>query len=159
MLGSQGLMFKNVWFKEVYKIPLIVHGPKVIKPKGNDILLSVPDYMPTLLGLMGMKNKIPKVVEGKNDADLFFDKPVNRPEKQLFFGGTKTNSKLDARGFRTKDYTCAVVKDKDGEKFHYLYHDAKEPYQMQNIWGKDPDLDANMETELATSLTSRNDTW
>ena len=72
MLGSQGLMHKNVWFKEAYKIPLIVHYPKVIKPKVDDILLSVPDYMPTLLGLMGMKNKIPNVVEGKKLCRFIF---------------------------------------------------------------------------------------
>nr|WP_296635339.1 hypothetical protein [Polaribacter sp.] len=61
----------------------------MIQPKTDDILLSVPDYMPTLLGVMGMENKIPKVVEGKNYADLFFDKPVNRPKKQLYFGVQK----------------------------------------------------------------------
>jgi arylsulfatase A-like enzyme len=131
----------------------------MIQPKTDDILLSVPDYMPTLLGVMGMENKIPKVVEGKNYVDLFFDKPVNRPKKQLYFGVTKTDSKSDTRGFRTKNYTYAVVKDKEGEKFNYLYHDAKDPYQMKNIWGEDPSLDTKMETELANLLTSMNDPW
>ena len=77
----------------------------------------------------------------------------------MYFGGTKTDSKSDARGFRTKDYTYAIVKDKDGEKFHYLYHDAKDPFQMENIWGKDATLDIKMEKELATLLTSMNDPW
>lgn len=159
MLGSQGLMHKNVWFKEAYHIPLIVHYPKIIKPKTDDILLSVPDYMPTLLGLMGLEKKIPHTVEGKNYADLFFDKRVNRPEKQLYFGGKSFVSKGDARGFRTKDYTYAVVKHESGEKFYYLYHDAKDPYQLANIWGKDAALDARMEKELTGLLTSMNDPW
>jgi arylsulfatase A-like enzyme len=159
MLGSQGLMHKNIWFKEAFKIPLIVHYPKTIKPKTDDILLSVPDYMPTLLGLMGMEDKIPAVVEGENYADLFFDKPVNRPEKQLYFGGKSFASKGDARGFRTKDYTYAVVKHESGDKFHYLYNDAKDPYQMKNIWGEDATLDAKMESELTELLTSMNDPW
>ena len=159
MLGSQGLMHKNVWFKEAYKIPLIVHYPKKVKPKKDDILLSVPDYMPTLLGLIGLENKIPDVVEGENYADLFFDKPVNRPEKQLYFGGKSFASNGDARGFRTKEYTYAVVKHENGNKFHYLYNDAKDPYQMKNIWGENPTLDNKMKTELAELLTSMNDSW
>ena len=159
MLGSQGLMHKNVWFKEAYKIPLIVHYPKKVKPKTDDILLSVPDYMPTILGLMGLEDKIPNVVEGKNYVDLFFDKPVNRPEKQLYFGGKSFASNGDARGFRTKEYTYAVVKHESGEKFHYLYNDAKDPYQMKNIWGENPKLDMTMKNELKQLLTSMNDQW
>lgn len=159
MLGSQGLMHKNVWFKEAYKIPLIVHYPKKVKPKKDDILLSVPDYMPTILGLMGLENNVPNVVEGKNYADLFFDKPVNRPEKQLYFGGKSFSSQGDARGFRTKDYTYAVVKHENGNTFHYLYNDVKDPYQMKNIWGEDPNLDTKMKKELRILLTSMNDSW
>lgn len=159
MLGSHGLMHKNVWFKEAYKIPLIVHYPKAITPKTDNILLSVPDYMPTLLGVMGLEDKIPAAVEGENYANLFFDKPVNRPDRQLYFGGTKTNSKSDARGFRTKDYTYAVVKTENGKKFNYLYNDTKDPYQMKNIWGENPDLDTKMQSDLANLLSSMNDSW
>jgi arylsulfatase A-like enzyme len=119
----------------------------------------VPDYMPTLLGLMGMKDKIPEVVDGKDYSDLFFNKPINRPEKQLYFGGKSFASKGDARGFRIKEYTYAVVKHESGEKFHYLYNDTEDPYQMTNIWGDDPALDTTMENELAQLLISMNDPW
>ena len=159
MLGSQGLMHKNVWFKEAYAIPFIVHYPKKLKPKTEDLLISVPDYMPTLLGLMNLKAEIPEAVEGVDYSDVFFNKEVNRPEKQLYFGGTSFASKGDARGFRTKEYTYAVVKGENNEKFHYLYHDAKDPYQMTNIWGKNPELEKKMQTELSELLTSINDPW
>ncbi|WP_136480775.1 sulfatase family protein [Cognatitamlana onchidii] len=159
MLGSQGLMHKNVWFKEAYKIPLIIHYPKKVKPKHEDLLISVPDYMPTLLGLMNLNTEIPKAVEGIDYSDVFFNKEVIRPEKQLYFGGKSFASKGDARGFRTKEYTYAVVKHESGDKFHYLYHDTIDPYQMTNIWGKDANLDAKMEKELADLLTSMNDPW
>ncbi|MBC3758686.1 sulfatase [Hyunsoonleella sp. SJ7] len=159
MLGSQGLMHKNVWFKEAYDIPFIVHYPKKLKPKTEDLLISVPDYMPTLLGLMDLKTEIPKAVEGVDYSDVFFDKEVIRPEKQLYFAGKSFASKGDARGFRTKDYTYAVVKHENGDKFHYLYHDAEDPYQMTNIWGENAELDHKMETELTELLTSMNDPW
>jgi len=159
MLGSQGLMHKNVWFKEAYRIPLIVHYPKKVNPKTEDLLISVPDYMPTLLGLMNLKTKIHKAVEGNDYSNLFFNKEVIRPEKQLYFAGKSFASKGDARGFRTKEYTYAVVKHENGDKFHYLYHDAEDPYQMTNIWGKNTELDHKMETELAELLNSMKDSW
>jgi len=159
MLGSQGLMHKNVWFKEAMDIPFIIHYPKKIEAKTEDLLISVPDYMPTILGLMGMGDQVPSSVEGENYSQILYGKDVVRPDKQLYFGGEPSDHALGTRGVRTKDYTYAVVKEKDGEKFHYLYHDAKDPYQMKNIWGEDPALDAKMETELSDLLTSMNDPW
>lgn len=159
MLGSQGLMHKNVWFHEAYSIPFIVHYPKKVKPKKEDLLISVPDYMPTLLALMGLEKEIPKAVEGVNYSNVLFNKEVVRPEKQLYFGGKSFASKGDARGFKTKNYTYAVVKAENGNKFHYLYHDAEDPYQMTNIWGENSELDHKMETELTDLITSMNDPW
>ena len=77
----------------------------------------------------------------------------------MYFGGKSFASKGDARGFRTKDYTYAVVKHESGDKFHYLYNDNEDPYQMKNIWRDDPALDAKMEQELAELLISMNDSW
>lgn len=152
-------MHKNVWFNEAYRIPLIVHYPKTVKPKTSDLLISVPDYMPTLLGLMGLKNKIPDVVEGVDYSNVFFNKKLNYPDKQLYFAGTKSGSNDDARGFRTKEYTYAVVKEADGKKYHHLYHDKIDPYQMKNIWGNNPVFDKKMEAELDALLKSMNDPW
>ncbi len=159
MLGSHGLMHKNVWFREAMEIPLIVHYPKHIKAKTEDLLLSVPDYMPTFLGLMGLGDKIPETVEGKDYSNVFFDKPVVRPEKQLYFGTKPSNIEGGARGFRTKVYTFAVLKDDNGKKHYYLYNDKDDPYQMTNIWGENPALDKQMEDELGDLLVSMDDPW
>lgn len=159
MLGSQGLMHKNVWFREAMEIPLIVHYPKCIKAKTDDLLLSAPDLMPTFLGLMGLGNKVPEAVEGRDFSNVFFDEPVERPEKQLYFGTKPTNIDGGARGFRTKDYTFAVLKDDNGKKHYYLYNDTEDPYQMTNIWGEDTVLDNKMESELTELLNAMDDPW
>ena len=57
------------------------------------------------------------------------------------------------------DYTFAVVKDDNGDKFYYLYNDKKDPYQMINLWGKNAKLDKKMEEELQSLLKSMNDPW
>ena len=159
MLGSQGLMHKNVWFREAYEIPFIVHYPKKVKPKTDNLLLSVPDYMPSILGLMGLSKNIPKAVEGNDYSKVFFDKPVTRPDKQLYFGSEPENPSSGTRGFKNDEYTFAVVKGQDGSKFFYLYNDKKDPYQMTNLWGKNPMLDQKMNQELTDLLKKMNDPW
>ncbi|MFV0268586.1 MAG: sulfatase [Draconibacterium sp.] len=159
MLGSQGLMHKNVWFREAYEIPFIVHFPKKISAKTEDLMINVPDFMPTLLGLMGLEDKIPSSVEGQDYSKVLFNEAVNRPDKQLYFGSEPSDPSSGARGFRNNEYTFAVVKNKNGEKYYYLYHDAVDPFQMKNIWGQDEDLDQKMEQKLAALLKSMNDPW
>jgi hypothetical protein len=43
----------------------------VIPSRRDDLLLSVPDIMPTLLSLMGAKSEIPQKVEGTDYSVLF----------------------------------------------------------------------------------------
>ncbi|MGQ7870971.1 sulfatase family protein [Sunxiuqinia sp. sy24] len=159
MLGSHGLMHKNVWFKEAYEIPLIVHYPQEIAPKKEDLLISVPDYMPTVLGLLGLADYIPRAVEGKDYSGMFKGEEVVRPDKQLYFGANPDDPSGGKRGFRNEEYTFAVVKGKEGAKYHYLYHDKQDPYQLSNIWGENPELDQKMEQELEALLRQMNDPW
>lgn len=133
--------------------------PKNIEPKTDDLLLSVPDYMPAILGLMGLGDKVPKGEDGKDYSDVFFNKLVERPDKQLYFGAKPTYVERGARGFKTLDHTFAVLQAEDGRKHYYLYNDKADPYQMGNIWGENPQLDNQMEADLATLLKSMNDSW
>lgn len=160
MLGSHGLMHKNIWFRESYEIPLIVHWPKVIKPKTDDMLISVPDYMPTILSLMGMKKDIPSDLEGKDYSRALKGKRVDKPDCQLYFGSEPSAPWTGKRGIRTDRYTFAVVKDKKtAEKTYYLYDDKEDYYQMKNIWGNDPKLDKKMMKKLTNLLKDMNDPW
>ncbi len=59
MMGSQGLMHKVVWYEESLLIPFIIRYPGVIEPGQEDLLIGVPDLMPTLLKLMGIE-ELPK---------------------------------------------------------------------------------------------------
>lgn len=70
MLGSHGFTGKNVVELESLAIPFIVHWPKGLKPGISDIILSVPDVLPTIMGLAGIKDQIPNDIEGTNYASL-----------------------------------------------------------------------------------------
>ena len=54
-------------------VPFLVRFPDKIKPRVDDLMLSSPDIMPTLLGLAGLADSIPAEVQGRNYAPLFFD--------------------------------------------------------------------------------------
>ncbi len=159
MLGSQGLMHKNVWYKESLEIPLIVHFPKALTPKTDELLISVPDYMPTLLGLMGLEDKIPGVVEGKNYAPYLLGKPIEKPDHQFYYGSLPSDRSSGKRGFRTNEHTFASVKLNDGSKNYYLYDDLNDPYQMINLWGTDVQQDSSFLNRLNQILKYRNDPW
>ncbi|TKG95523.1 sulfatase [Puteibacter caeruleilacunae] len=159
MLGSQGLMHKNIWFREAYDIPFIVHWPKKIKPKQEDLLISVPDYMPTILSLMGLQNDIPTDLEGIDYSDVFFNKKVDRPDCQLYFGSEPSAPWTGKRGIRTDRYTFAVVKNEDASKTYYLYDDVDDYYQTKNIWGKNPKEDKKLKKKLWKLLKEMNDPW
>ena len=64
---------KNSPYSESMNIPFIVRFPDKIKPRVDDLLLSAPDIMPTVLGLCGLGDSIPAEVQGRNFAPLFFD--------------------------------------------------------------------------------------
>ncbi|MCY4217266.1 MAG: sulfatase [Flavobacteriaceae bacterium] len=159
MLGSHGLMHKNIWFKEAYEIPLIVHWPQKLVPKTEDLLISVPDYMPTLLGLMGLEKAIPKEVEGTDYSQILFGQDMKRPESQLYFGSEPSDPSSGKRGFRDDQHTFAVVKNEDGSKSYYLYNDQQDPYQLENIWGRDQQIDQEVSLKLTEILAKRNDPW
>lgn len=159
MLGSHGLMHKNVWYRESYEIPLIIHWPKKVLPKEDELLISVPDYMPTLLGVMGLEKDIPTTIDGQNYAPVLFGKHVERPTSQLYFGSEPSEPSSGKRGYRDLENTFAVVKHKDKTKSYYLYDDINDPYQLRNIWNENPEKDTKVLDKLNLLLTGMNDPW
>ena len=141
MMGSHGLMHKNVWFKESMDIPFIIAWPEGIKKsREEDLLLSVPDIMPTILGMMGMSKDIPTEVEGVDFSGIFRNEKVDKPEGVLYFFAKPENPKEQRRGVRTKEYTYVVACDKNGKKHYFLYDDKNDEYQLENVYSTNSKL-------------------
>ena len=85
MMGSHGLMYKDIWYDESLLVPFIVRWPNRIRPGTEDLLFSAPDIMPTLLGLMGVTNGIPADVEGTDYSAAFLGQPCERPTSAYYF--------------------------------------------------------------------------
>ncbi len=156
MMGSQGLMGKNIWYEESIRIPFIVKG-KGIRQGRTDALLSSMDHMPTLLDLAGLP--IPDTVQGKSFYSLIAEEaaavPCNQeyrlteeadavflsmipgmPELIAPYRERGLNHKAFGwRGLRAKSFSYVIDNGVEpGKKQVRYYYDLKEdPYQLSPI--------------------------
>lgn len=152
---------KNSPYAESMNIPFIVRYPGKVKPGVDPLLLSSPDIMPTVLGLCGLDNRIPKEVQGCNYASLFLGKApaMKRPDAALYIQNVDGEKDADglvrsyfpsSRGIKTARYTLALYLDRRTGKLakSLLFDDEKDPYQLHNL-----PLEENR--EVVTQLLSR----
>lgn len=137
---------KNSPYSESMNVPFIIRYPEKITPKVDNVLLSSPDIMPTLLGLCGLQDSIPSAVQGNNLASLFLkgETEVSRPSEVLYIqnmdgdkdpNGLVTSYFPASRGLKTERYTMALYIDRDTKKLvkSMLFDDCKDPYQLNNL--------------------------
>lgn len=158
MMGSHGLMYKTIWYEESFGVPFIIRWPGHIRPGKDDLLLNVPDVMPTLLGLMGPENDTPHTVEGTNYGPLLLGKKVQRPESTLYMNHDPAAPTLGARGIRTKRYTYVINRKVDKEE-RFLYDNRSDPYQMINKVNDSPALVSELHSDLRRWLIRTQDPW
>ncbi len=143
MLGSQGLMQKNVWYEESIHIPLMIRQKNVISPKKSDVIFSSPDHMPTLLGIMGAD--IPETCQGYNHMNSIFGTDDMAPTDMFicsYPGMKEMVSKFEKKGLAHKSYGWRGVKtktetyvvyngyDPEEQQVEYYYDDETDPYQL-----------------------------
>lgn len=155
MLGSHGRQGKNVLESESLNIPFIIRWREKVDHRVDDLMMSVPDVMPTLLSLAGLEKMIPAEVQGLNHAGVLLDPgKADKPAEVLIMISA-------ARGVFTGNYTF-VVSEKDG-KFDeaYYYDNSNDPYQLTRIPYTEmhPDLQKDLKQRLVNQLIRTNDRW
>jgi arylsulfatase A-like enzyme len=161
LMGSHGLTGKNIAEMESLAVPFIVHWPNSIKGGAiNDILLSVPDVLPTIMGLAGIQSSIPAEVEGMNFSTALTQADKEKmlsPEGSLILLG-------NARGVYTKRYTLCISESKvnktGSKEAAYIYDREKDPYELHRIpLSEQPETAAKLLKILAEKLEYTNDPW
>jgi len=160
MMGSHGRMQKGVWYEESFRIPFIIRWPDKIKPGKNQLHLSVPDIMPTLLSLMGLKDKLPEGVEGYDFSRTFLGKEQQTPKFALYFGPSFEMALGGMRGLRNDRYTFVIQRNNQGDVLEYLLFDNEnDPYQLNNIANRNQSLVDKFEKQVFEKLAEINDPW
>lgn len=158
MLGSHAGVNKQQPFDESIRIPLFITWPQGL---GRDCrkyasLISIEDFMPTLLGLCGVA--VPKTVEGLDfSGQLRGGKAPGDGAAviacQAPFGQwTRERGGREYRGLRTERYT--YVRDLNGPWL--LFDNQTDPYQQNNLVGKAEQ--AALQAELDARLMARLET-
>jgi len=155
MMGSQGRMYKNLPFEEALGVPFALRWPGRVRPGHDDLLLSPPDIMPTLLGLMGVGSLTPPRLEGENCAGAFLGEQTARPDGALYFSLDPARPTGGWRGLRTARYTYALNVDTHEA---LLYDNLEDPYQLQ-VLSSQASLAGELQHLLRERLGRIGDPW
>lgn len=163
---------KNQPYAESMNVPFIVRYPGHIRPRLDNLMLSSPDIMPTMLGLANLQNDIPQTVQGTNLADFMYEAETSttRPTSALYIrnvdGEKDANGKVISyfpvsRGLKTHHYTLALFIDRDKKlKSTLLFDDLKDPYQLNNLsFSEHPEIVKELLTEMGKKLKDIDDPW
>jgi arylsulfatase A-like enzyme len=130
MMLSQGLTTKLYPWDESVRIPFLLRYPRKFGRNGRRVKtpLNMPDMMPTLLALAGLK--APDGVQGRDllagaEAGAFISLPVPITEARRY-------GFAEYRGLRSERYT--YVRSIRGPWL--LYDNQRDPYQMRNLCGR-----------------------
>ena len=139
-LGIHDEISKNNPYEESLRIPLMIRWPGRIKPRHDDLLISVPDMYPTLLDLMSFGGDIPKKVDGRSHASLLRTGEGDRPTSQLIMKVPLGQPGWGMRGVRTHQHTLVVHRMPGLPAETVLYDRDTDPYQLRNAADKYPEV-------------------
>ncbi|MFB9058246.1 sulfatase [Mariniflexile ostreae] len=160
MMGSHGLMSKNIWYEEAMNVPFIIRWPEKIKAnQKSDLLVSPTDIMPTILNMLGTTKGIPDNLDGLDLSSLILKKEGNEPTSVMYFFIEEGQPASGHRGIRTKTHTYVVTLDKDDVERVMMYNNVADPYQLTNIAGKNSELEKNLHNQLLQKLKEKKDPW
>lgn len=159
MMGSHGLYGKSVWYDESLLVPFMIRWPGRIQPGRDDLLLSTPDLMPSLLSMMGFGDRIPDDVQGDDLSGAFLGRDIDRPDAALYLDVHPQNPAEGKRGVRTHRHTF-VIDRASGRPDRYILHDNQEdPFQLHNAAEEQPELVRTLTEKLYQRLADTDDPW
>lgn len=160
MMGSHGLMSKNVWFEEAINVPFIIKWPKKIKPnQKSDLIVSVTDVMPTLLNLVDVTDGIPTNLDGQDLSSLITDDKGDKPTTALYYFIEEGKAASGHRGIRTHKNTYVITIDNKNRELKFLYDNVNDPYQKRNLIGENNPSEKKLHAELLKILEEKKDPW
>ncbi len=159
MLGSHNQMGKSVWYEESMGVPFAIRWTGRIEPGQQDMPLSVPDVMPSLLGLAGLEEMVPGGVEGTDYSDLMLGKSTRTAESAMYIApGLTPGPGVGRRGLRTRRHLLGVEPGEGGEKYT-LFDLEKDPYELRNVADESPSLVKELRRQLDEWFERTNDPW
>lgn len=112
------------------RVPLIIRYPEKLESRKSDLLFSTFDFMPTLLGLMGIE--CPETCQGQNLSEAICNKNDDGVKSVPLY-----QYDHNWRGIYTRDYTYAfsvLPNDEADTVSNCLYDRTTDPREQQNLF-------------------------
>lgn len=140
-MGMHHEVGKDIFYEESMSVPMIVRWPERIKPRRDTRLqIAFADLAPTMLALMGFEKDIPAEIQTFNLAAQVLKEGKKGPAFQPYYRCDPSNLKTGFRGIRDNRYTFALRFDDGKIGDIYLFDREKDPYQLDNIAGRNDRL-------------------
>lgn len=155
MFGSHGRRAKNIFYEEAVRVPFLLRNGSQTVLKRNDVCLNTVDIMPTLLSMMGLP--LPDGVEGTDLSKTFTEQQPAPISGALMMGTGPTaifGDNREWRAWRTERYTYATYRKDNSE---YLFDNKCDPYQLNNLWDKMPQLKNKLRAEMLKKMSQIGD--
>lgn len=160
MMGSHGLMSKNIWYEESINVPFIIRWPEKIKAgQKSDLLVSPTDIMPTILNLLGAKKGMPSNLDGADLSSIILRNKGNKPTSVMYYFIEAGQPASGHRGIRTLRYTYVVTLDAKNVERVMMYDNQEDSYQKHNMAGENVSLQKTLHNELLEKLKEKRDPW
>ncbi|WP_291864861.1 sulfatase [Maribacter sp.] len=160
MMGSHGLMSKNIWYEEALNVPFIIRWPNRIKKnQKNDLIISATDIMPTLLNMIEATDGFPTNLDGKDLSSIILNGEGDKPTSALYYFIKEGQPESGHRGIRTHKHTYVITIDKKNIERKFLYDNENDPYQEINLIGKEVTIEKKLHKELLKNLKEKKDPW
>ncbi len=159
MMGSHGCMHKGLLYDESFLVPFLIRWPGRIPTGPDDLLLSVPDILPTLLGLAELGNGSPDGIEGMDCSLALRGEEGPRPCSALFLAPRFDKPLGGRRGVRTHRWAFATEDVHGAGPETVLFDCRADPFQMRNLASEHPEIVAEMGALMREWLARTGDPW
>ena len=161
-LGKHDEESKNNIYDESLRIPFMIYWEgKILPGIDHKFLGSMPDVFPSLLALMGLKNAIPKDIEGKSYANYFLNRSGPVPTEQYIMGAIpSSNVQLNTgfRGLRTSQHKLAYQR-KVNKVQGFLFDLKNDPFERNNLYSENNAQVKQLRVSLVNWLQKTKDSF
>ena len=157
-MGMHEHIGKNIYYEKAIRIPMMISWPEKIAPRRDStLMIAFADLYPSLLSLMGFKDRIPAEVQ-TFDLSASSSSPENTQEiVQPYYYLLPENLTTGYRGLRTKKYTFAVHATNGRTDEWILFDRKQDPFLLNNIAPDQPALIKQFSNQLKDWLKKTND--
>ena len=136
MMGEHGRLYKGVMHEASARIPMLVRWPG-IKPREENRLASMIDFMPTFLAAAGVTPY--RDLPGENLLPLL----ENRPDwaERAVFSEYNAEFPYLFQMWRKDDYKLMVTSRRPNPLVYEFYNVAEDPYEMTDLIGDPSEQD------------------